>query len=310
MPVVTVDEEIYRLLPALVIATVDKFAQLPWQGPLHTLFGRVERKCTRHGYRSPDLDKVSGREERDSHNKTRRPAGREDGRRAAPLRPPDLIIQDELHLITGPLGTMVGLYETAIDALASWTLDGQTVRPKVVASTATIRRGERAGLRAVLAQAQRVPAAGARRRRLVLRRAAADDRCRPAAATSGSARRACGSSRSRRACSRRVLAAAQTLFDKYGEAADPWMTLVGYFNALRELGGMRRIVDDDVSNRLRRTDRKRTSPSQAAAAAGADQPHRVRRHPGHPRPARRRCTIRIAPKDRPAARSTSCSPRT
>ena len=50
-PVVTVDEEIYRLLPSLVIATVDKFAQLPWQGPLHTLFGRVERKCTRHGYR-------------------------------------------------------------------------------------------------------------------------------------------------------------------------------------------------------------------------------------------------------------------
>ncbi len=53
-----------------------------------------------------------------------------------------------------------------------------------------------------------------------------------------------------------VLAAAQTLYDKYGRAADPWMTLVGYFNALRELGGARRIVDDDVSNRLRRTDRK------------------------------------------------------
>ncbi len=67
----TVDEEIYRLLPSLVIATVDKFAQLPWQGPLHTLFGRVERKCTRHGYRTPDLDKVAGREERDSHQQDR-----------------------------------------------------------------------------------------------------------------------------------------------------------------------------------------------------------------------------------------------
>ncbi len=41
LPIVTVDEEIYRLLPAFVIATVDKFAQLPRQGPLHTLFGRV-----------------------------------------------------------------------------------------------------------------------------------------------------------------------------------------------------------------------------------------------------------------------------
>ena len=53
-----------------------------------------------------------------------------------------------------------------------------------------------------------------------------------------------------------MLAASQVLYEKYGAAADPWMTTVGYFNALRELGGMRRMIDDDVSNRLRRTDRR------------------------------------------------------
>ena len=45
------------------------------------------------------------------------------------------------------------------------------------------------------------------------------------------------------------LTASQALFDRFGQAADPYMTTVGYFNSLRELGGMRRLAEDDVQTR-------------------------------------------------------------
>ena len=173
LPVVTVDEEIYRLLPSLVISTADKWAQLPWRGELHLLFGRAERRCTRHGYRSPDLDVVGDRKEADKHTRTGTLPPAETVA-VTPLRPPDLIIQDELHLISGPLGTMVGLYETAIDRLASWDVDGVTVRPKLVASTATIRRAGDQVYAVFWRKTRDLPAAGARPRRLVLRGPPAD----------------------------------------------------------------------------------------------------------------------------------------
>ncbi|HEY6332475.1 MAG TPA: helicase, partial [Blastocatellia bacterium] len=134
IPVLVVDEEIYRRLPALLIATVDKFAQMPWNGKVEMLFGQVDSYCDRHGFRSPEI------EDADSHPKRdRMPAVKTIAR--SPLRPPDLIIQDELHLISDALGSMVGLYETVIDRLCSRPgPSGATVRPVVVASTATVRR--------------------------------------------------------------------------------------------------------------------------------------------------------------------------
>ena len=136
LPVVVVDEEIYRRLPTLLIATVDKFAQMPWKGEVQMLFGQVNGFCARHGFRSPEI------EDSTFHPKSKLGLPAAKTLEHPPLRPPDLIIQDELHLISGPLGTLVGLYETAIDKLCTWEVNGKKVRPKLIASTATIKNAD------------------------------------------------------------------------------------------------------------------------------------------------------------------------
>ena len=121
-PILSVDEPIYRRIPCFVIATVDKFAMLPWVGRSGALLGKVDRHDALGFYGPCDPGLGHPLEAR--------------------ILPPDLVIQDELHLISGPLGTMAGLYETAIDALMTRTDEGVAIRPKIVASTATVRRAE------------------------------------------------------------------------------------------------------------------------------------------------------------------------
>jgi hypothetical protein len=96
IPVAIVDDQIYEELPTIVIGTIDKFARLAW----------IERA----GWL---LNGKNGQ-----------------------VSLPSLIIQDELHLIAGPLGSLAGVYETAIEALCS--SDGK--KPHIIASTATVRR--------------------------------------------------------------------------------------------------------------------------------------------------------------------------
>lgn len=125
LPIVVVDEPIYRRLPAFLIATVDKFAALPWVGQSGAFFGHVDRYDPATGFYGAS-EPGQGRPLGNGHT----------------LDPPDLIIQDELHLISGPLGTVAGLYEAAIDLIASRGTGEHRIRPKIVASTATVRRAE------------------------------------------------------------------------------------------------------------------------------------------------------------------------
>ena len=237
LPVLAVDDPIYRRLPCFIIATVDKFAGLPWVGQVGTFFGRVSRYDAKAGFFGP-CDSAQG---------IAIPGGR--------LLPPDLIIQDELHLISGPLGTMVGLYETALEALSVRSADGVEVRPKIVASTATVRRAD-TQIRALFNRAtvDIFPPPGPDRRDSFFARTLASIES-PAREYTGIA----AQGRSPKVMMLRVymalLAAAQKYFERMEtkgqpNPADPYMTLVGYFNALRELGGARRLVEDEVRNRL------------------------------------------------------------
>ncbi|WP_417384170.1 DISARM system helicase DrmA [Gimesia sp.] len=250
LPVVVVDEEIYRRLPTLLIATVDKFAQMPWKGEVQMLFGQVNGVCERHGFKSPEIE--------DSTSHPRSKAGLPSAKllEHTPLRPPDLIIQDELHLISGPLGTLVGLYETAIDKLCTWEVDGKPVRPKVIASTATIKNADVQVHSLFLRTVNVFPPPGLDVRDnffSVQREPTDEDFGRLYIGV-------CSPGRRLKAVLIQVyvsmLCSAQALYEKYGKAVDPWMTVVGYFNSMRELGGMRRLVDDSINTRARKQDRR------------------------------------------------------
>ncbi len=237
LPIVAVDEPIYRRLPAFLIATVDKFACLPWVGQAGALLGGAERHDATGFYGAAEPRKGT--------------------RLAAPLPPPDLVIQDELHLISGPLGTMAGLYEAAIEALCMRVIDGRAVRPKIVASTATVRRAQDQ-IQALFARplTQVFPPPGPDRRDSFLARIMPASKV-PARLYLGIASQGRNPKVLMRKAWLALMGAAERAYRDAGghkntkNPADPYMTVLGYFNSLRELGGARRILEEEVQNTIK-----------------------------------------------------------
>jgi len=210
LPIFTVDTDVYRECPSLVIGTIDKFAQIARYSKSGALFGL-------------------GRGEK--------------------YRQPDLIIQDELHLISGPLGTLAALYEIAIDRLCM----RDQIQPKVIASTATIRQ----------AAAQIKDLFG--RETCLFPQPVLD------ATNSGFAiedldspgRQYVGVTTAGRSAKFTLQAVTASLLGSAGmkavpeEVRDDFWTLVTYFNSLRELGGALVLMQDDVPNSLRDYARRR-----------------------------------------------------
>ena len=247
LPILAVDQPIYRRLPAFLIATVDKFASLPFTGQTGALLGGADRFDGSGFYSAAEPRRGSPLER--------------------PLDGPDLVIQDELHLISGPLGTMVGLYETAIEALcvrasehpvdASEDPVARPARPKIVASTATVRQAQDQ-IQALFARSltEVFPPPGPDRRDSFFAQVVPVDRV-PGRMYLGIA----SPGRNPKVLMRRVwlalMGAAERVYRDAGghrnerNPADPYMTVLGYFNSLRELGGARRILEEEVQNTVK-----------------------------------------------------------
>lgn len=160
-------------------------------------------------------------------------------------RRPGLIIQDELHLISGPLGSMTGLYETVVDLLC--TSDG--VRPKVIGSTATIGQAAKQ-VRALFDRSVlQFPPSGFE----------AADSFFAVTDETGADRLYLGLCSAGRSPKFALQAAASALLQGAGylvaggtEASlvNPFWTCVLYFNSLRELGGAHVLLQDDVPRQI------------------------------------------------------------
>lgn len=210
MPLYLIDEDVYSRKPSLLIGTVDKFARMPWATSVSEIFGRGGKSYV----------------------------------------PPELIIQDELHLISGPLGTLVGLYETAIDIMCS----NGNVPPKVIASTATIRRAGEQCKSLFSRGLTQFPPPGLDARDSFFAREI------PRVIKPG--RLYIGVFAPGKSMKTALLRVYASLLQKiYSHSAgkdlrDPYWTLVGYFNSMRELGGAVRLVEDDVRERIRVVSRR------------------------------------------------------
>jgi hypothetical protein len=225
LPVEVIDERIYSTAPSLVIATADKFAMAAYRPQAGALFGRAF-----------------------------------EGGKAVQVRtPPALIVQDELHLIAGPLGTIYALYEGVIERLCTVESPQTSVCPKVIASTATIR-GAADQVRALYARVgpdggetmvRLFPSPGLAMGDSFFGRYARhpDGKLQDGRLYIGIHATGYGS-----VLTAQVRAFAAALCAPLGLSAadrDAWWTLLAFYNSLRELGGAKTLFDSDIRSRLK-----------------------------------------------------------
>ncbi|HZL09461.1 MAG TPA: helicase-related protein [Prolixibacteraceae bacterium] len=232
LPLQVVDESIYETPPTLLLGTVDKFAMIPWKAEAGKLFG----------FRKDDPNNMYR------------------------ICPPELIIQDELHLISGPLGTMVGLYETMVQTLCNnynkttppfiSKENKEFIAPKIVASSATISRAyEQVKNLYGIKSRQQVsifPAQGLEFGDTWFSEEKSLDMVNPGrkyvgVLASGYPSAQTSIVRTYAMVLQRIKELSQASDDN---TMDYYWTLLGYFNSIRELGGASSLVYGDIKERL------------------------------------------------------------
>jgi hypothetical protein len=212
LPLDVIDEAIYENPSTLIIGTVDKFAMLPYWPEAQRIFGIDEDK------------KIS---------------------------PPELIIQDELHLISGPLGSMVGHYETMINTLCIRETERGEIIPKIIASTATISKAKEQCNALYCCGKENViqfppPGIDAGESFFAYTDKNAVGRMYVGIFAPGASSHATTNIR----LYATLLYAAKALVVNNEEERDPYWTNLGYYNSLRELGQAATWINADITEYL------------------------------------------------------------
>jgi Lhr-like helicase len=221
LPTYTCDEDLYREKPSFLIATIDKFALLSWRPNARNFFGIDDKG-----------EQVKS--------------------------PPNLIIQDELHLISGPLGSMSGLYETVVEELCTNRRNGHKTKPKIISSTATIKNFSNQ-IKALFARedSSLFPPPGlSQSDNFFSRIAKTNDQidCKKFVGIYAPGLRSLLTSQIRTFTSL-LQSANYNRIEKReltSEEKDPWWTLVSFYSSLFDLGSARSILSIDMESELKK----------------------------------------------------------
>ena len=233
----TVDEHVYYRCPTVIISTADKIARIAFEPRASALFGNINKYNRYYGYYRGDLlPKASNKSSWDEFVEV------------TPFKSPDLIIQDELHLMDGPLGSLFGLYEAMVEAI----IKKQGGNPKYIASTATINNANKQSKYLFSKKLFQFPPAGLDINDSFFVKEGdfkeGFDEEKPGRVYLGIYAPGKGPMTPQVRLWGRMLKTSKDF--ENDELINQYWTLVGYFNSIRELGGGVALYRDDIGIRV------------------------------------------------------------